>query len=56
MVKLAELFEERFDSVEQGDDGVSLICAECGTVVRNPLTNGCARSRRSGHGSCRPDH
>ena len=36
MSKLAELFEKRFDSVEVGDDGVSLICAECGAAFAIP--------------------
>ncbi|UQR65102.1 hypothetical protein LRP30_07585 [Bradyrhizobium sp. C-145] len=36
MANVADLFEERFDSVESGDEGVSLICAECGAAFRIP--------------------
>jgi hypothetical protein len=35
MPKLAELFDSRFD-LEEGEDGVSLICNECGTTIKIP--------------------
>ncbi|WP_439398313.1 hypothetical protein ACRQ5Q_13680 [Bradyrhizobium sp. PMVTL-01] len=39
MAKLVDLFKERFDAVESGDDGVSLICAECSAAfaIRSPM-------------------
>ena len=36
MIKIAKLFKDRFDSVEQTDDGVSLCCNECDATFKIP--------------------
>lgn len=36
MVKIAKLFNDRFDSVMHTDDGVSLCCNECAATFKIP--------------------
>jgi hypothetical protein len=36
LVKVAKLFKDRFDSIEDTDDGVSLCCNECDAAFKIP--------------------
>jgi Fe2+ or Zn2+ uptake regulation protein len=38
MTKLTELFHDRFDSIEENEEGnkYGLVCSECGTVIELP--------------------
>jgi hypothetical protein len=36
LVKIAKLFQDRFDSIMQTDDGTSLCCNECAETFKFP--------------------